>query len=277
MKTYLNKLNENSISINEKQLKNRSSVTPQKKLLSYDVENVILIARFILSKSGVKKVAAGAIVNHLEADYWLRTCSWILIRRIEEKLTAALQQKFAFDEKYGEDFYLKISNFKTDIKGNKNKQNKYKKQLSKFMNDLKVFQHNRLFNSSEEFIQRNNYYPFSKLLSIMSYTQKSKLLKFLKDEDLKLILETFGSSDKLWVFEQVRYLRNQAAHHGLLINKKFKSYKKGKTKTIGISEMITVMKNMSSPTESKKFMTLMNSVTKESTKDILVEHGLITV
>ena len=277
MKTYIKILNQNNISITEKQLKHRSSKNNQKKLLSYDVENVIMISRFILSKTKVKKVAAGTIVSHLEADYWLRTCSWILIRRIEEKLTAALQQKFAFDKTFGEDYYLKISNFKSEIKGNKNKQIRYKKELSRYMNDLKVFQHNKLFNSSDEFIQKNDYYPFSKLLSIMSYTQKVKLLKFMKEEDVKLVLESFGISNNLWVFEQVRYLRNQAAHHGLLINKEFKSYDKGKTKTITISELISVMKRLSSPTEAKKFMILMDSVQKESTKNILIEHGLIKV
>ena len=249
-------LKENNIKIQIKDLKDRSSTKPPRKLLNFDIKNVINMAHYILKNEKIKLVTTKKLVEYLEADYILKSASWILIRKIEEKLTSALQQKIAFNEDLGEDFYLKISNFNNEFKHSASKIETNKNKLIKLLKNMDMEQ-NKILKSNKLSFEENSYLPFSKYLSEISLTKKVNILKFLKDKEKNLVMDKFGKKkdEKLiWIFSQLVYFRNFVAHHDILIPKRFNIInEKNIQENVGIEIFLKYLYKLASKIETKKF------------------------
>ncbi len=253
-------LKENNVKVKMEDLKHKSSVRPAKKILNFDIKNVISMSHFILKNEKIKQlVTTQKLIDYLEADYILKSASWILIRKIEEKLTSALQQKIAFNDDLGEDFHLKISNFKNDFKGSKNQIKNKKDKLSKLLKNIKKEQ-NKILKSDESLSKKYGYLPFSKYLSEISLTKKVNILKFLKAEEEKLVMTKFNKkkNEKLiWIFSELVFFRNFVAHHDILINKKFRVMNK---ENVGIQTFLKYLYKLASPIETNKFKSFLKLI-----------------
>ena len=249
-------LKENNVKVKIENLEDRSSTKPAKKLLNFDIKNVINMSHYILKNEKIKPVTTKKLVDYLEADYILKSASWILIRRIEEKLTSALQQKIAFNSNLGEDFHLKISNFKNNFKGSKSQILDYKDKLFKLWHKIQIEQYN-ILKSDESLFEKYDYLHFSKYLSEISLTKKVNILKFLKDEEKELVMTKFNKKkdEKLiWIFSQLVYFRNFVAHHDILIPKKFNIINEENVEeNVGIQTFLKYLYKLASPIETKKF------------------------
>ena len=245
-------LKENNVKVKIENLEDRSSTKPAKKLLNFDIKNVINMSHFILKVEKIKFVTTKKLVDYLEADYILKSASWILIRRIEEKLTSALQQKIAFNSNLGEDFHLKISNFNNDFKQSKSQILDYKDKLFKLWHKIQIEQYN-ILKSDKSLFKEHDYLPFSKYLSNISLRRKVNILKFLKDKEQELVMNKFGKKkdEKLiWIFSELVFFRNFVAHHDILIPKKFRIMNK---ENVGIQTFLNYLYKLASPIETKKF------------------------
>ena len=250
-------LKENNVKVKIENLKSKSSIKMIKKLLNFDIKNVINMSHFILKNEEIKLVPTRKLIEYLEADYILKSASWILIRKIEEKLTSALQQKIAFNPDLEEDFHLKISNFKNNFKGSKKQIKNNKNKLSKLLNNI-IIEHYNVFKNNKSLPKKyNSIPPFSKYLSSISLTKKVNILKFLKDEQKELIMTKFDKKkdEKLiWIFSQLVYFRNFVAHHDILITKKFNIInEKNSQENVGIQTFLKYLYKLASPAETKKF------------------------
>lgn len=264
-KEFYNQLSLNGIKIPTSETTNKISQNEiTKKLLDYDYVNIINITKYIQGTrvAGNRNVISpNKVTEYIEADSWLKIACWFMIKKIEEKLTAAMQWKLGFGiEDYATDDFFE-TNKKIIITVNIDL---YNEEKTNFINWIK----SEKKKIAESLFYKDGNLPFEIFVSNIAFDKKIKFLTYLDPNITKeILIRVFGTKLEKRTLNLINMLNKKIAQNNTITDATFLF----DNKEISLTELLSVITLFCDDSTNGTFNLLLDTA-PENVKYILTKY-----